>query len=160
MGTGKSTIGKALAISTNREFIDTDSLVEDLAGKTISQIFQEDGEESFRNLESRVVQDISKEHSKVISYGGGVVLSSANVDTIRKNTTVVLLNASIETIIKRTEETTYRPLLAKSNDVENRIRTLLDSRRTSYESAKDFAIDTDDMKIEEVVQEILRRLEL
>ncbi|MHA2359619.1 MAG: shikimate kinase [Candidatus Thorarchaeota archaeon] len=159
MATGKTTIGRALAGSTAREFIDTDLLIEDLAGKTISQIFHEEGEESFRTLESKVVRDVCKKESVVISFGGGVVLSSENIETIRMNSIVVLLRASVETILSRTESTSYRPLLAEEDDVENRIKTLLDNRRPSYETAMDFAIDTDNMSVGEVVQEIIGRLE-
>ena len=158
MATGKTTIGRALASSIAREFIDTDLLVEDLAGKTISKIFLDEGEESFRILESKVVRDVCKKESVVISFGGGVVLSTANIETIRINNIVVLLRASIETILTRTESTRYRPLLTDEDDIENRIRTLLDNRRKSYETAMDFAIDTDVLNIKDAVIEIIRRV--
>ncbi|MHA1965932.1 MAG: shikimate kinase [Candidatus Thorarchaeota archaeon] len=161
MATGKTTIGRALAASTERLFFDTDSIVEKLAGKTIPRIFYEDGEESFRNLESRVVKEVCKNESAVISFGGGVVLSTSNIEVIRMNSIVVLLRASVETILKRTESTNYRPLLSvEEKDVKAKINSLLDSRRTSYESAMDIAIDTDALSIGDAVEEIIGRLQI
>ena len=159
MGTGKSTIGRALAGSTGRHFFDTDELVESSGGKPVSLIFLEDGEESFRKLESRVVKEVCEKKNAVISFGGGVVLSSANVDTIRSTSIVILLEASVDTIVKRTASSNIRPLLrVAENDVESRVRNLLSSRRTSYEAAMDFAIDTDALTTKDAVDEIIRRV--
>jgi len=161
MGTGKTTIGKALASSTGRQFFDTDTLVEELVGKTIPQIFLTEGEESFRKAESRVVKEVCKYESAVISFGGGVVLSTSNIKSIKASSVVVLLRASIETILVRTASNQYRPLLDNSeNDVENRIRSMLTQRRTFYETAMDITIDTDALSIEEAVSRIIKGLKL
>jgi shikimate kinase len=159
MGTGKTSIGRALANSLDRQFFDTDMLIETAAGKKIPQIFKEEGEESFRILESKVVTEVCGYESAVISFGGGVVLSKSNVEVIRHSNVVVLLRSSVETIIKRTRFTEYRPLLDVGvEDVESRIRSLMASRKTLYESAMDFAIDTDILTIDEVVEEITERV--
>ena len=161
MGTGKSAVGRALASSTRRQFFDTDELVESSGGKTISEIFLEDGEDSFRKLESRVVKEVCEKKNAVISFGGGVVLSSSNIDTIRLTSIGILLKASVETIVKRTASSSIRPLLqVKESDVESKVRSLLNSRRASYETAMDFAIDTDGLDTADAVEEILRRVNL
>jgi len=161
MGTGKTTVGKALASSTGRQFFDTDTLVEELAGKTISQIFLTEGEESFRKIESRVVKEVCEHEAAVISFGGGVVLSTSNINTIRTSSIVVLLRATVETILTRTASNHFRPLLnIGENDVENRIRSMLLQRRTFYETAMDYALDTDSLSIEEAVSRIIGGLKL
>jgi shikimate kinase len=161
MGTGKTTIGKALARSTHRQFFDTDTLVEEIAGKTISQIFLTEGEESFRILESKVVKEVCENESAVISFGGGVVLSTSNIKVIRTSSVVVLLRAKVETILMRTASNHYRPLLNNTeNDVEKRIRSMLRQRRTFYETAMDYALDTDALGIDEAVTKIIQGLKL
>ena len=161
MGTGKTTIGKALASSTGRQFFDTDTLIEELVGKTISQIFLTEGEESFRKIESSVVKEVCGNESAVISFGGGVVLSTSNIKDIRTSSVVVLLRATVETILMRTDSTDIRPLLnITENDVENRIRSMLKRRRTFYETAMDYALDTDALSIEEAVSKIIEELKL
>jgi shikimate kinase len=161
MGTGKTTIGRALANAMGRKFYDTDNIIEELACKSIQQIFIEDGEKSFRRLEEKVVKDVCMNDSAVISFGGGVVLSKSNVEIIRHSSVVVLLRATVETILGRTDSANHRPLLFAIDETdEERIRSLLVSRNLAYETAMDFAIDTDNLNIDVAVEEILRRLKL
>jgi shikimate kinase len=161
MGTGKTTIGRALANSIGRQFYDTDTLVESAIGKTIPQIFLEDGEGSFRKIESGVVKEVCEKEFAVISFGGGAILSKTNVEVIRKSSIVVLLKASVETILKRTASNSYRPLLnVEEDDAESRIISLIKSRRVLYESAMDFAVEIDDLSIQQAVEEIIGRLRI
>ena len=160
MGTGKTAIGRALATETQRRFVDTDTLVEMGAGKTISEIFSEDGEDVFRKLESQVVRDVCDFDSCVISFGGGVILSPLNVETIRKKTVVVLLTASAETIALRTSFHNTRPLLDNGANSLEQIKALLVSRDKIYQKAMDVEIETDTMSLEDSVAEIKRRLGL
>ncbi|MHA2116706.1 MAG: shikimate kinase [Candidatus Thorarchaeota archaeon] len=161
MATGKSTIGRALANSTGRQFFDTDTLVEKITGKPITRIFDEEGEEAFRRLEAEVVCNVCKNESSVISFGGGVVLSSLNVEMMRKTSVVVLLRATVETILERSGSISVRPLLnVKEDEVKKRITELLEDRCAAYETAMDVVIDTDDQNAKEVVNEIMRRLGL
>lgn len=161
MGTGKSTIGKALAESTGMKFFDTDSLVEKLAVKTITQIFREDGEDSFRRLESIVIEKVCKNESAVISFGGGSVLSPLNVEMMKSRSIIILLRASVKTVLMRTASNNLRPLLVVDADnIENRIASLIEDRRTVYENAMDFAIDTDHLEINDAVETIRKRLDI
>ncbi|MHA1934672.1 MAG: shikimate kinase [Candidatus Thorarchaeota archaeon] len=161
MGTGKTSIGKALARSIRRQFEDTDGLVEKRSGKSIPQIFSEDGEDVFRDLESEVVREVCRLESAVISFGGGVVLQHSNVEMIKKNCIVVLLQASPETMVTRTSSENTRPLLFENeNNLRDRISVLLAEREALYHDAMDVAIDTDSKSVDEIVSEIIGRLQL
>jgi len=160
MGTGKTAIGSALAIDTHRQFFDTDTLIEQRAGKTITEIFEEEGEIVFREMESQVVIEVCGLDSSVISFGGGVVLSPSNIETIRKTTYVVLLKASVETISSRTSLHFTRPLLDSKANLHNQIKNLLASREALYDKAKDVELETDLMSVDDAVQEIKRRIYL
>lgn len=161
MGTGKTTVGKALSDATGRDFIDTDSLIEKRAGKSIPRIFSEDGEKSFRELESKVVREVCGLESVIISFGGGVLLDPSNASEIAENTTVVLLRSSVDTVISRTSSHNTRPLLdATTQPLEERVKALLVDREMLYTDAMDLAVDTDSMSVGEVVAEIIRRLNL
>jgi len=159
MGTGKTSIGQALAKKLGRQFFDTDTLVEIESGKTITELFEDDGESGFREMESKVVRQVCRNESAVISFGGGVVLSKSNVDTIRDSGIVVLLCASVESILKRTAVNNQRPLLNTHDDgIRNRIESLLESRQKLYDAAMDFVLDTDEISVDEAVGIIIRRL--
>jgi shikimate kinase len=158
MGTGKTTIGRALARVLRREFADTDALVETRAGKTIEQVFSEDGKEVFRSMESAVVREVCDHESCVISFGGGVVLSPSNVEIMKRNTTMVLLRASAEVIASRVSSERTRPLLRIDEGLVEQIRDLLQMREVLYLRASDVMIDTDTMGVEDSVEEIRRRL--
>ena len=94
-GCGKSTLGKKMAAESGKKFVDTDNLVEEKAGKSIPDIFKEDGEAAFRKLEAEVIADVCKEGGQVIATGGGSVLSLENVRTMRQNGTVIFIKRDI-----------------------------------------------------------------
>ncbi|MFW9966655.1 MAG: shikimate kinase [Candidatus Thorarchaeota archaeon] len=161
MGTGKTTIGHALAISLNREFLDTDSLIEERVGKPITRIFSEDGEAAFRELEAEVVKAVYRNRPTVISLGGGALLNPSSSALVKDNSVVVLLSCSVETIISRTSSNKLRPLLnVGAEDIEQRVTTLLAEREVMYTAATDIEIDTDSLSVGEAVSEIIRRLDL
>src|SRR3972149_7672422 len=101
MGTGKSVVGKKLAKVLKRELVDTDKLIEKKAGKPIPDIFSENGEPYFRELESKVIEDISKKEKCIIITGGGVVLREENITNLKKNGVIICLNASPKIIYER-----------------------------------------------------------
>ena len=153
MGTGKTTVGKELAGKLNLEFVDLDSVIERREGKKISKIFEEDGETYFRQLEKQVVKDCSEGGPRVLATGGGAIIDPENLEALKSNGVVILLEADTETIIKRTKDDTYRPLLLVQ-DPKKRIEELLESRRSFYNKA-DYKIDTSAMGVNEVVNQIL-----
>jgi shikimate kinase len=158
MGTGKSAVGKALAEKLGREFVEMDSLIEEMAGKSIPEIFEQDSEIAFREMEIEVTKKIAQKAGQVIACGGGMVLNKINTDRLRETSRMVYLKASPKNILERTAgDENERPLLNVPDPVE-RIRELLDFRRPFYERAADITIDTSRLSIEKTADLIIDRL--
>ena len=159
MGTGKTAVGKLLATRLHKEFIETDALIVRKAGKTIPEIFQQDGEIDFRELEIEVAREAASKKNAVIACGGGMVLNKINIDRLRKESVIVLLTASPGVIIKRTSvDKDSRPLLAV-DDRARQLKELLKFRKPFYERAADIVIDTSKLKIEAVSEQIIAKLQ-
>ena len=131
MGTGKSALGRQLAKRWRRPFIDTDEVVERLAGMTIPEIFEKQGEGRFRELEREVVSAHLPEAEAVIACGGGLVIPEGMAELVRSKGVVICLFASVETILRRTAGNSRRPLL-KAEDLETRVRQLMRDREQAY----------------------------
>ena len=160
MGTGKTVVGQVLAEKLNRQFIEKDALIEKKAGKTIPEIFSEDGEIAFRELEIEVVKEISRGENLVIACGGGVVLNKINTDRLRETGITVYLTASPEVILKRVAgEPNQRPLL-EVDDPAKTIKELLEFRKPFYERAADRTIDTSALDINTVAEQIISTLDM
>jgi len=158
MGGGKSAVGKALAKKLGKGFVELDSLIEQKAGKSIPEIFQEDGEVAFRELEIEITKEVSREKNLVIACGGGIVLNKINIDRLRKESVIVYLIASPRVILKRIQGMgEERPLLNTPNKALT-IRELLAFRKPFYERAADIKIDTSGLDIAAVVEQIISRL--
>ena len=158
MGTGKTAVGKALAKKLDRQFIEQDSLIEQKAGKPIPQIFQEDGEIAFRELEIEVTKEIARGKNLVIACGGGIVLNKINIDRLKQNGVIVYLTASPQAILKRTlSEAGQRPLLNVDNPTLT-ISELLKFRKPFYERAADIIIKTSKLDINAVAEQVIDRL--
>ncbi len=145
MGTGKSTVGKALAQMLGYEFVDSDTEIEKKEGLAVKDIFSQQGESYFRKLESEVIAELANRCSSVIATGGGVVLSDNNMDALRRNSKIICLKAKPEVILERIDKTGRRPLL----DVEDpckEINRILDARQGLYHG--DLSIDTSYMSPE------------
>jgi len=152
MGTGKTTVGQRLADMLGWTFTDTDKQIEELAGKSIPEVFAEHGEEYFRQLETEVIHRISSQDRLVVSTGGGAVLKAANREAMLRSGLVVALKADAETIISRVRGDTNRPLLA--GDLEGKVNQLLQERAGAYDFAH-VTIDTSNMAVEDIVRVIL-----
>ena len=131
---GKSTIGKALADKLNREFIDSDSVIETRENRSIKDIFNTDGEKYFRNQEKSVIEEITMGNSRVIATGGGAVMNDNAYRAMRRNSIVIYLKNS------RTPDRKGRPLLVD----ENAYNKLLNERTSTYEKISDIIIENDD----------------
>ena len=158
MGVGKTAVGKVLAEKLGRSFVELDSLIEQKAGKSIPDIFQQDGEAAFRELEIEVTKEVSKDRNLVIACGGGLVLNKINIDRLRRQSRIVYLTASPEVILKRVSgDGDERPLLKAANKALN-IRELLRFRKPFYERAADITIDTSKLDTDSIVEQIMNKL--
>ncbi len=158
MGVGKTAVGKALAEKLRKKFVELDSLIEQRVGKPIPDIFQQDGEVAFRELELEVTEEVSRDKNLVIACGGGIVLNKINIDRLRNDSIIVYLTASPRVILKRTSgDGEDRPLLNVSDRVSE-IRELLRFRKPFYERAADIKINTSRLDIDSVVEQIINKL--
>jgi shikimate kinase len=155
MGTGKTSVGRALATALGRSFVDMDAEIVQRAGKPIPRIFAEDGETHFRALERTVVQSLAARQGLVVATGGGVVLNPANLADFNRSGLVVCLQAAPTTILKRVEHDTNRPLLY-TDDKLGKIRDLLAARQPLYDAIP-VQIATDALTCDEVVAAVLAR---
>lgn len=153
MGTGKSTAGAIAARALEVPFHDTDEMVVREAGKSISDIWQESGEEAFRMLEERAVAAVPA--GGVAAAGGGAVISATNRAVMRSNPPVVWLWSDPSRLAERTAQPTGRPLLDASEDPVDTLWAILRRRSAAYEAASTHRIDTDDMSVEEIAEELV-----
>jgi shikimate kinase len=150
MGTGKTAVGKLLALKLGKEFIETDALIEKKAGRSIPEIFRQDGEIGFRELEIEVIKNIAGRKNAVIACGGGIVLNTINIDRLRQECVIVYLTASPSVILRRTSaDEGARPLLAVTDRLKQ-IKELSRFRRPFYERAADITVNTSRLKPEEI----------
>lgn len=156
MGTGKTTIGRLLAEKIGYQFIDTDTLIEEQIGQTISELFETQGEKVFRQLETDVVKKLAKETGLVVATGGGLVLNPENVALLEQTGTIFCLTASPEDILKRISQQHHiRPLLREDNPLE-KINVLLEQRDPIYRQFKQ--ISTTELTLEEIIKSVLNSI--
>ena len=152
MGAGKTTVGGLLADRLGTRLRDTDHDVEARAGRTISEIFVDDGEAAFRALEREAVAEALATHDGVLSLGGGAVLDPGTRELLAGHD-VVFLRVGLSDAVKRVGLGTSRPLLL--GNVRGRIKALLDERTPIYESVATLVVDTDGRSPHDVAEEIL-----
>ena len=133
MGVGKTTIGRKLAKRLNYRFLDTDDLIVQATGRPINQIFAEDGEVAFREIETQVLSQISTYTEFVVATGGGIVTQKMNWSYLHHGL-VIWLDVPVHILVSRLTNDTARPLL-KDADLEAKLTTLLDDRRKLYAQA-------------------------
>jgi shikimate kinase len=153
MGTGKSSVGRAVAGRLSLQFLDMDAVIEQRAGRPISTIFATDGEPAFRAMERALVQELAAQTGLVVATGGGVILNPDNVRDFAQSGLVVCLQATPETILARVAHETHRPLLAEGDKMA-KIRALLAKRQPLYEAIP-VQIRTDGLNVEAVADRVL-----
>ena len=158
MGTGKTAVGRLLAEKLDMKFIEQDTLIEQRARKTIPEVFRQDGEIAFRDLEIEVTRQIAREEHSVIACGGGLVLNKINTDRLKESSRIVYLTASPRAILKRvSNEKGQRPLLEVDNPILT-IQELLRYRKPFYQRAADITINTSKLDISAVAEQIIGKL--
>lgn len=157
MGAGKSSVAAALAQALGWEAIEMDQCIAAQEGMAIPEIFAQKGEPYFRTCETRLLESFSQGDSRIVSCGGGVPMREENVAAMRRCGRIVLLTARPEVILDRVKDSNQRPLLEGHKDVPY-ISQLMERRRPKYEATADIRVDTSNLTIEEVCQEILRQI--
>lgn len=152
MGSGKTTVARALENIYGFSVVDTDEIIVRRHGE-INAIFRDLGEHAFRDIESQTVKEVSALDGYVISLGGGVVLIRSNVEELKKNGKIFYLRTRAETVIARVKGDSSRPLL--QGNLEERVHAILKDRSKVYEEAADVVIDTDDKSPEEIADIIV-----
>ena len=158
MLTGKSTVGKELAVRLGKDFVEMDAEIESLSGQPISELFQI-GEEYFRDWEEKVCKAIVKRRNSVISCGGGIILRGTNIELLQKSSIIILLKAPTEVIYKRFLESdvSSRPLL-KTKDPLHEIQKLYRNRETLYDQNTEIHINAAN-PITKIVDDIINKLQ-
>lgn len=157
MGTGKSSVGQLVAALLHFAYLDTDHVIEARAGKTISELFDQQGEPAFREMERRVVAELSKRRRTVISTGGGLAANEENLASLKTHALVVCLWASPEKIWERVRGQSHRPLLNEPDPL-GRIRSLLAVREPFYRQA-DVLLNTELRSVREVAQQVIHHFQ-
>ena len=153
MGSGKSSVGRIVADQLGMKFVDTDEIVEHVEKMNISDIFAKKGEPYFREVEARIVGEISQGDNQVIACGGGVVLNPENIKHLRSRGVIVHLAASPEVLHGRTKQVRTRPLL-EVNDRLQEFRRILKEREQFYSDC-DFRVQTDNLTQEQTANRIV-----
>ena len=152
MGTGKTSVGKILAARLGMIFVDMDDIIVERAGKSIPEIFAEDGEPHFRKIERNVAQDLSARTGLVVATGGGVVMDAGNMEDFYRSGTVICFSATPEAILERVAGDTNRPLLAgDAAEKMAKMMPLLEKRRPLYGAIPN-QVDTSGLTVDEVVE--------
>lgn len=162
-GSGKSTIGRRLAKDLEREFVDTDDLIEQRTQLPLAEVFQICGESYFRLLESEVVEELSRTNGKVIATGGGAVLRRRNILALKRNGIVFFLDVDPDIAFDRItldpSTASRRPALTTQAPLDE-LREQARQRRSYYLSAADYVVAVNDRGPDEIVREIAERVRM
>jgi shikimate kinase len=158
MGTGKSSVGRLVAELLHFTYLDTDQVVEFRAHKSISEIFQQDGETAFRELERLIVGELTHRKKTVISTGGGLPANQANLNSLKTHSLVVCLWASAEAIHERVRGHNHRPLLDEADPLA-KIQQLLSIREPFYRQA-DVLVNTERRSVREVAVQVIHQFHM
>jgi shikimate kinase len=157
MGAGKSTLGKALAVQLGYRFLDTDTVIEQVAGQPITEIFATSGEAAFRELETQVLGQLAAYKAMTIATGGGIILKRQNWSYLRHGI-VVWLDVPIEVLCDRLQHDTTRPIL-QGGDLAQKLQTLLDQRQSLYAQADVRISITADESPADLAQRVLAEIQ-
>lgn len=157
MGSGKSTVSRHMSHALGVPRIEMDDLLAERAGKPITQIFAEDGEEVFRRMETDLLREIGAGGPALVSCGGGVVLRPENVEIMKATGTILMLSASPQTIFGRVRYSTKRPILNGNMNVEF-IADLMAKREPAYRAAADVTVCIDGKTSDVIAGELVERI--
>ena len=159
MGSGKTTVGRRLAQELDQDFFDTDHEIIDKTGVTIDHIFDIEGEEGFRERETKILENLCQMSNIILATGGGIVILPKNRKILKNAGLVVYLSSSIDQLLRRTAKSKTRPLLENSTDREKTITELVEARDVYYREVASIVVDTTGKKLHEVINIIIRETE-
>ena len=159
MGSGKTTVGRRLAHELNQDFFDTDHEIIDKTGVSIDHIFDIEGEEGFRERESKILENLCQMSNIILATGGGIVILLKNRKILKNAGLVVYLSSSVDQLLRRTSKSKTRPLLENSTDRKKTITELVEARDVYYREVASIVIDTTGKKLREVINIIIRETE-
>ena len=153
MGSGKTTVGRALARQLDKEFVDSDEEIQRRTGVTIPHIFDVEGEAGFRQRESAAIADLAMRSNIVLATGGGAVLAAQNREILRQNGLVIYLKASVQDLWQRTRNDRNRPLLQTGNP-RAKLTELFEQRDPLYMEAADIVMPSSKQSVHALVQKL------
>jgi len=160
-GSGKSSVARILAAKLNMAWIDSDDVIEEQSGRSIREIFAEDGEPKFRRLEQAVIRELTGRETLVIAAGGGAILAEENRLMMKSAGPVVWLQASVRNLAERIQAddaTAERRPSLTGKSVADEVESVLRSRHNQYTDAATMSVNTDGLTLEQVAEEIVRQL--
>ena len=158
-GSGKSTVGRQIARRIGCDFIDSDQLIEQRLGCSIKEYFERQGEAAFRDVESQVLEEVTRQDHGVLATGGGAVLRPTNRAVLHERTTVCYLRVSPEEIFRRLRHDRQRPLL-QVDDPQAKLKELFAQRGPLYQETAHYVIETHRPRIQTMVTMVMSQLEL
>jgi shikimate kinase len=153
MGAGKTTIGRRVAKSLRKNFVDADQELERRTGASVALIFDVEGEAGFREREKRIIDELTQLDNIVLATGGGAILDVDSRKALSERGFVIYLHALVEELVERTRHDSNRPLLNTDNPVD-KMRDILEQRDSLYRSIADLVVDTGTVGLMDVVREI------
>lgn len=155
MGSGKTTVGRFLAKQLDMKFVDVDKVISAREKKSISDIFQEKGEQYFRQKERELTLEEASKNNAVISTGGGVIIDNENIKNLKKTCFMVYLDADLDCVYERVKDSKHRPLLQNIPNLKEHLELLMEKRSFLYQISADFRISiTSQSNLQDTVESI------
>ena len=159
MGAGKTTVGRHLASRLGKIFHDSDHEIMLRLGVPVTTIFEIEGEDKFRERESRVLMDLTRKDNIVLATGGGIILKPENRIMLQENGIVIYLQTNVDTILHRTRYDRSRPLLQVS-DPRSKIQQLLEQRDPLYSQIADIIVDANEFFLPNLIKKTIKAIDL
>lgn len=156
MGSWKTTAGKLLAEKLGLSFTDIDDKIKEEEGKSIREIFEQEGKQYFRELETEMLKKVSKSRNSIIATGGGIILNETNREIMTRTGFVIMLEANPESIAQRINNVKKRPVLQSDQPLLPQLESIWSERKPFYEKAADITIETNDLTPAMVVEKLAK----